>query len=264
MRGIVTFTTDFGQRDPFVAVMKGQVLRRAPEAVLVDITHDVARHRAAEAGFWLARIPPYFPAGTVHVAVVDPGVGSARALIGARAWGQIFLAPDNGLLSDVAAGPGFAARRIASETFATIGARAAGPTFHGRDLLAPLAAELATGRFPFASLGESCVPAQVPGLAQAVPDAGGWRGAVAAVDRFGNLLTNVPGEWLTPGLAWHVQIAGRRARAVSAYAAAAQGELVALVNAWGLVELAMTRGSAAEGLGVGRGEPVWVGRGGDG
>ncbi len=99
--GVITLTTDFGHKDPFVGVMKGQVLRRFPAARLVDLTHEILAHWPAEAGFWLGRSFGYFPPGTVHVAVVDPGVGSARDIAVVEAEGQLFLAPDNGLLAGV-------------------------------------------------------------------------------------------------------------------------------------------------------------------
>ncbi len=258
MRGIVTFTTDFGHQDPFVAVMKGQVLRRAPDAVLVDITHDIARFMPAEAGFWLARIAPYFPAGTVHLAVVDPGVGTARGFVAVRARDQYFLAPDNGLLTELAEGGDAAVRAVSAEVFAAIGAAACGPSFHGRDLLAPLAAELATGRLSFPALGEPCRLVALPATPVPIPDADGWRGAVVTVDHFGNLLTNLEARHLEGVPLWQAEIAGRRARSVSAYAEAAAGELIALVNAWGLVEVAISCGNAAESLGAGRGDGVRV------
>ena len=99
--GVITLTTDFGHKDPFVGVMKGQVLRRFPTARLVDLTHEILVHWPAEAGFWLGRSFVYFPPGTVHVAVVDPGVGSTRDIAVVEAEGQLFLAPDNGLLAGV-------------------------------------------------------------------------------------------------------------------------------------------------------------------
>lgn len=264
MRGIVTLTTDFGQRDPFVAVMKGMILRRAPDAAIVDVTHDIEPFRAAEAGFWLARIPPYFPDGTVHLAVVDPGVGTARGLLAMACGNQLFLAPDNGLLAEVAARPGAAARRIAPATFDAIGASARGATFHGRDLLAPLAAELATGRLPFASVGDPCVPVAGPALAPARPEAGGYGGTIVTVDRFGNLLTNLESAALDPRRDWHVLVAGHEARRATAYGEAPGGALVALANAWGLIEIAESAGHAASSLGVGRGEPVFLRYRGDG
>lgn len=258
MRGIVTLTTDFGLRDPFVAVMKGMILRRAPEAAIVDVTHDIEACRPAEAGFWLARIPPYFPAGTVHLAVVDPGVGTGRGLVAIACDGQLFLAPDNGLLSEVAARPGASARRVAPATLEAIAACARGTTFHGRDLLAPLAAELATGRLPFASLGESCVPVQGPAPAPARPEAEGVAGAVVTVDRFGNLITNIESSMLQDGRDWHAAVGGSEAARATAYGDGPRGALLALVDAWGLVEIAESGGHAASRLGVGRGEAVFL------
>lgn len=258
MRGIITLTTDFGLRDPFVAVMKGQILRRAPEATIVDVTHDVAPYQPAEAGFWLARIQPFFPDGTVHLAVVDPGVGTARRLLAVACGHQTCVAPDNGLLAELCARPGAVVREACAATFAAIGAAAAGTTFHGRDLLAPLAAELATGRLPFAAVGQVCVP--VPGqvVATVRRKAGGLGGVVVTVDHFGNLLTNIDASDLAPGSEWTVAVGGRRARRVAAYGDAAAGELVALVNAWGLVEVAVAAGNAARSLGIGRGEPLFL------
>lgn len=264
MRGIITLTTDFGLRDPFVAVMKGMILRRAPDAAIVDVTHDIEPFRPAEAGFWLARIPPYFPDGTVHLAVVDPGVGTARPLLAVACGSQLFLAPDNGLLSEVAARPGATARRIAPATFEAIGAGARAATFHGRDLLAPLAAELATGRLPFASLGDRCVPIEGPALPPARREQGGHVGVVVTVDRFGNLLTNIEAAALDPRRDWHALVAGRKARRATAYGEVPGGTLLALVNAWGLVEIAESAGHAASRLGVGRGEPVSLHYRGDG
>lgn len=256
MRGIITLTTDFGRRDPFVAVMKGQILRRAPDAVIVDVTHDVAAHQPAEAGFWLARIPPYFPAGTVHLAVVDPGVGTARALAAVAVADQLFLAPDNGLLGEIAARPGAAARAIAAATFRAIGAAADGATFHGRDLLAPLAAELATGRLPFAALGPPCALRPAPAPPPAQPVAGGLRGSVVTIDHFGNLITNIEAPQPGTQAGWEAVVAGQVARRVTAYAEGSPGGLIALVNAWGLVEIAEYGSSAARRLAVSRGEPV--------
>jgi len=161
--GVVTLTTDFGLRDPFVGVMKGQVLLRFPEARLVDLTHEIEAHWPAEAGFWLARSYRYFAPGTVHVAVVDPGVGSARAIAAVEAEGHAFLAPDNGLLAPVlesAQAP--VSRRVSDEVLRRIGVGVVSATFHGRDIFAPLAAEMAAGRLAPADLG-AVVDDLVPG-----------------------------------------------------------------------------------------------------
>lgn len=256
MRGIVTFTTDFGLQDPFVAVMKGQVLRRNRELQLVDITHDIAPYQPAEAGFWLQRAARYFPEGTVHVAVVDPGVGTARALIAVQSEGQLFLAPDNGLLAGIGARPGAVTRRIAAATLATIDATAQGSTFQGRDLLAPIAAELASGSLDFEALGDICRPLATlpPTPVTTVGDQ--LVGQIVTVDRFGNLFSNIDDGHISRSRPWVVIIRGHELRRVGAYGEAATGELVALVNSWGIVEVAEVAGSAARRLDVGRGEPV--------
>ena len=148
-------TTDFGLRDPFVGVMKGQVLRRFAAAQLVDLTHEVLAHWPAEAGFWLGRSFQYFPTGTVHVAVVDPGVGSAREIAVVEAEGHLFLAPDNGLLAGVlerlTQRP--VLRHLDEGILPGSGIHRPSATFHGRDIFAPLAAEIAAGRLALAALG---------------------------------------------------------------------------------------------------------------
>lgn len=256
MRGIVTLTTDFGLQDPFVAVLKGQILRRARDLQLIDISHAISPYRPAEAGFWLERAARFFPAGTVHVAVVDPGVGTARALIAVQSGGQIFLAPDNGLLAGIAGRPDAVARRIAASTWAAVDAVVEGATFHGRDLLAPLAGELATGRRDFASLGEVCEPVKVKELPPVVQQGERFVGEVVTVDHFGNLFSNIDENLLDRSRLWSVTICGRELRRVGAYGEAPAGELIALVNSWGVVEVAEVAGNAARRLDAGRGEPV--------
>ena len=191
--GVITLTTDFGHKDPFVGVMKGQVLRRFPTAQLVDLTHEVLVHWPAEAGFWLGRSFRYFPAGTVHVAVVDPGVGSSREIAIVEAEGQVFLAPDNGLLAGVLErlpSPPLL-RLLDLSILPRLDVHRPSATFHGRDIFAPLAAELAAGRLEPDALGPT-VAELVPGwLDEPVVSAGQVSGAVVTVDHFGNLLTNI-------------------------------------------------------------------------
>ncbi len=253
---VITFTTDFGTRDPYVGVMKGQVLRRCPAAQLVDLSHDIRRHDPAEAGFWLARASRYFPEGTVHVAVVDPGVGTGRALIALSSEGQLFLAPDNGLLGEVAARPGAGARRLDLKRLAGLGITATGPTFHGRDLLAPVAAELASGRLGFDALGEACEPLRLAAWPAPVAQPWGWQGRVVTVDGFGNVFSNLDLTLLEESRNWTVRAGGRELRRVGTYGEAEPGELVALVNAWGIVEVAEVQGDAAARLGLRRGDPL--------
>jgi hypothetical protein len=260
----ITLTTDFGEGSPYVAEMKGVILSINPDARIVDVSHAIPPQNIRHGAIVLDEATVFFPGGSIHVAVVDPGVGTARALVAVACAGQWFLAPDNGLLSEVMARPGATARTIAASTFEAIGARADGATFHGRDLLAPLAAELATGRLPFAALGAPCRPRQSPPLPLAHAVADGFSGTVVTVDHFGNLVTSIEGSQLEPGCRWEAVVAGRVAERVAAYGDGPAGGLVALVNSWGLVEIAESGGSAAARLGVGRGEPVLLRRRRDG
>jgi len=256
MRGIITFTTDFGLADPFVAVMKGQALGRNRDLQLVDITHDITPYQPAEAGYWLERAASYFPEGTVHVGIVDPGVGSSRALAAVACDAQIFLAPDNGLLSGIVARPGAVARRVTGTTLAGFGAIAKGGTFHGRDLLAPLAAELASGNLAFGELGGIFKPVVIPGPPPATWVGERLQGSIVTIDRFGNLFSNIDAGLLDCSRNWSVRIREFELPCVDTYGDALPGELVALVNSWGVIELAEVEGNAARRLGAARGEAL--------
>lgn len=257
--GLITLTTDFGTKDPFVGVMKGQVLRRHADVRVVDLTHEIEAHWPAEAGFWLARSFRYFPTGTVHVAVVDPGVGSARAIAAAEGEGHLFLAPDNGLLGPVVENlQGPVTRRVSEEVLRRIGVREVSATFHGRDIFAPLAAELAAGRLVPQDLGAP-VTDLVPGWLEApTVRAGQVTGSVVTIDHFGNLITNVEAAQL---IALHEAVArvgGRELPLRRTYTDVRPGEYLALVNSFGVLEIARAERSAAEGLGLARGAPVVV------
>lgn len=242
--GIVTLLTDFGGRDPYVGILKGAVLRRAPKAVLVDLCHEVAAQDVAHGAFLWHAVPGRFPMGTVHLAVVDPGVGTDRALLAACAHEAYWIAPDNGLCAAiVAADPQAEVRRIAWDQ---LGLQPESNTFHGRDLLAPIAGFLASGRYSFSALGPRVEPTPL--------DAGSAAPRIVHVDGFGNLISNVPVAALD-GIGG-VRVAGRVLPLYRTYAEAAPGELIALVGSSGLLELAQNRGHAANVLGVGRGEPI--------
>jgi len=258
--GVITLTTDFGHKDPFVGVMKGQVLCRFPAARLVDLTHEILVHWPAEAGFWLGRSFRYFPSGTVHVAVVDPGVGSPRDIAVVEAEGQLFLAPDNGLLAGVLARLGSTPilRRLDDGVLRGLGLHRPSPTFHGRDVFAPVAAELAAGRLRPEALGPVVQELVRGRLDQPVLAAGELSGTVLTVDHFGNLLTNLDAA-LVAQVASPVVRAGRREIPVGrTYSDVGPGEYVALINSFGVLEVARAESSAAEGLGLGRGAPIVV------
>jgi hypothetical protein len=256
--GVITLTTDFGHKDPFVGVMKGQVLRRFPTAQLVDLTHEVLVHWPAEAGFWLGRSYRYFPPGTVHVAVVDPGVGSARDIAIVEADGQVFLAPDNGLLAGVLERVETAPtlRHLDLGVLPRLDVHRPSATFHGRDVFAPIAAELAAGRWQPEALGHA-VQELVPGwLDEPVVGPGQVSGAVITVDHFGNLLTNIDAALLPQAPHTVVRAGGHDIPLRRTYSDVRPGDYLALVNSFGVLEVARAEQSAAHGLGLDRGAPV--------
>lgn len=257
--GVVTLTTDFGLKDPFVGVMKGQLVARFPAVRIIDLTHEIPAHWPAEAGFWLARSFRYFPAGTVHVAVVDPGVGSAREIAAIEAEGHLFLAPDNGLLAPIAdAAPEVTLRHVAPDTLARLGIHAPSATFHGRDIFAPLAAALAAGHLQPHGLGRR-IAELVPGWIEEPHVAPGQvSGTVVTIDHFGNLITNIELRHLRGLPHPVVRVAGRELALRRTYSDVRPGEYLALVNSFGVVEIAQAERSAAEGLGLARGAPLAV------
>ena len=258
MLPLVTLTTDFGAASPYVAAMKGVILSVNPDARLLDLTHSIPPQDVRHAAYFLARAAPYFPAGTVHVVVVDPGVGSGRAALYAEAGGQRFLAPDNGCLTDVLralGGPG-QVRHLTEKRFWR---DAVSATFHGRDIFAPVAGHLTRGTDPaeLGPLAEEWVrlPAAAPR-----PAPGGWVGEVVFVDDFGNLITNLTGEHV-PGAPAAVFLDERELtplRWVRTYAEAAPGECVCLFSSGGDFEIAVVNGSAARQLAAGVGTAVRV------
>jgi len=257
--GVVTLTTDFGLQDPFVGVMKGRLVAQFPAACIIDLTHEIPAHWPAEAGFWLARSFRYFPSGTVHVAVVDPGVGSGRAIAAVEAEGHLFLAPDNGLLGPVVdSAADVTARHVTPALLARLGIRAPSATFHGRDIFAPLAAELAAGRLQPADCGPA-IDELVPGwIEEPQVAAGQVTGTVVTIDHFGNLITNIEPRHLQAIAHPLVRVGGREFPLRRTYSDVRPGDYLALVNSFGVVEVAQAERSAAEGLGLARGAPVLV------
>lgn len=259
--GVITITTDFGHQGPFVGVIKGRILTRFPGAKLIDLTHEILVHWPAEAGFWLTRAFAYFPAGTVHVAVVDPGVGTSRDIVVVRAAGHVFLAPDNGLLAPLVARHRDAeVVRLRAAGLTRLGITRPSATFHGRDIFAPVAAELAAGRCGAHELGESSpadslVPAWVD---EPLVERGSVSGVVITVDHFGNLITNIDGTLTEPFRLPLVHAGHHAFPLLRTYAESRPGQYLALVNSFGVIEIARAEQSAADGLGLGRGTPVTV------
>ncbi len=251
--GIVTLTTDFGLVDPYVGVMHGVILGRAPRARIVDLTHGVPPQAVDLAGFLLARSVQYFPAGSVHVAVVDPGVGTARRALVAEDRGQAFVAPDNGLLAPVLS----RAARVYELDVERFALTARSRTFHGRDVFAPAAAAIAAGTAPRAAgRGAPIEPLARPAPASR-PGPDGGEARVVCADRFGNLVLDVEAADLgaEPGR-WRLECAGATIPVRGTYAEAEPGALLALVNSFGTLEIAVRDGSAADRLGLARGDRV--------
>jgi S-adenosyl-L-methionine hydrolase (adenosine-forming) len=257
--GVITITTDFGHQGPFVGVMKGCMLARFPQARIIDLTHEILVHWPAEAGFWLARAYPFFPAGTVHVAVVDPGVGTARNIIVVRAGGHSFVAPDNGLLAPLVSRNAEAVIvRLGTAGLSRLAIHRPSATFHGRDIFAPVAAELAAGHCQVEDLGEivtSLVPSWVE---DPVVEPRSVSGTVITIDHFGNLITNIDGTLIERFRLPLVHAGNHSFSLLHTYGDTRPGEYLALVNSFGVVEIARAENSAAEGLGLSRGAPVVV------
>jgi S-adenosylmethionine hydrolase len=250
---IVTLTTDFGAHDGYAGAMKGVILSLAPQTQLVDVTHGIPPHDVVAGAVALAQAAPLFPPGTIHVAVVDPGVGGARADIVVAAAGQLFVGPDNGVLSLAAKG----ARRIHAISAAAFRREPVSPTFHGRDVFAPAAGQLAAGAEIDAAgpLLDAMLDLQAP----AVRRHGGMiEGEVIHIDGFGNLITSIAGDALSPDAA--VEVEGTEGRFEPplgrTFSDVDPGALIAYVGSGGQLEIARRDGSAAERVGAARGSPV--------
>lgn len=245
MARAITLLSDFGTADSYVGELKGVLVSLAPDAVLVDVTHDVRPGDVAEGRFLVMRAWHRFPPGTVHLAVVDPGVGTARRAVAGEARGHFFVGPDNGLFGDLVTEGRWIELAIPA---------GAAPTFHGRDVFAPAAARLAAGA-ALAGLGRPATglvhaPAPAPRV-----DGVALVGAVVHVDRFGTLVTNIPGARVEPGV--RIKVGGVEVGTVRrTYGDVAAGQLVAYVGSGGDVEIAVRGGSAARHLGVGVGADV--------
>ena len=268
---LIALLTDFGTADGYVASMKGVILGILPEATLVDVTHEIAPQDVAQGAFVLGSVYRFFPADTIFVAVVDPGVGtSRRALLVVTPHGR-FVAPDNGLLTYVMGQEQRPQAPIETRLFSPLEAAVpptwkaialSGPeywrqpvsaTFHGRDIFAPVAAHLARG-VPPEELGEEVSSLTVLHVPPPVRVGETLRGLVLHVDRFGNLVTNVPAEELPQGSV-RVKVGSATIEGLSATYGEGRG-LVALVGSHGYVEIALVGGSAAQLLGVGVGAAV--------
>jgi len=257
--GVITITTDFGHKGVFAGAMKGVILSRFPDARIVDLMHDIPAQWPPEAGFWVAHSYRYFPRGTVHLAIVDPGVGTDRDILIAEHDGHWFMAPDNGLLARLLdTADDAAVFRLDMAALPRLHIDPPSRTFHGRDIFAPVAAELAAGRTTPVAIGKATRD-WAPGWLED-PDVSPGRiaGLVVSIDAFGNLISNI-GERLLDGLDDPVvHVAGKDLPVHATYGEVEPGEFLALVNSFGVLEVARAEGNAAESLGVERGAPILV------
>lgn len=261
---IISLLTDFGLKDEYAGLVKAVILSINEDARIVDLSHEVPAHDVAGAAFLLAASYPYFPPGSVHVAVVDPGVGTERRILCAKHKGHLFLAPDNGLLTAVLSEGG--TERMVSVENRSYFLKEQSSTFHGRDIFAPVAAYLTRG-VALDSLGPGLSPdraIRLPGL-MAERDEKGISGRILGADRFGNLTTNImAGE--VRELVKGREEAGLRVRVegidvfgfYSAYGQAPEGKPFVLVGSRGTLEIAVREGSAADELGAEADSPVRV------
>lgn len=261
MTTIITLLSDFGTRDAFVGIMKGVVLGIAPQARLVDLTHEVAPQDVLAGALVLRSAVSCFPPGTVHLAVVDPGVGSERRPLLVVTERGALVGPDNGLLYPAAAALGIREIRVLDRAGCFL--QPVSRTFHGRDVFAPVAGRLAAGVAP-GELGSLVADMVELRIAEPRREGGELRGEVVYVDRFGNLVTNLPAAPLAsfPPRGVFVNVGGvSQVPLVSSYAAVPEGAPLAVEGSWGLIEVAVRNGSAAERFAAGRGTVVALSEG---
>lgn len=256
--GVITITTDFGHKGPFAAVMKGVILQHFPDARVVDLAHDIPAHWPPEAGFWISRSYRYFPTGSVHLAIVDPGVGTEREIILAEYDGHVFMAPDNGLLAPILERDSCKVYQLNPESLLDVGIESPSLTFHGRDIFAPVAAEIAAGRLAVHDIGIPTAQWTPGWLDEPEISPGHIRGIIVTVDAFGNLISNIDKSLVDTLQHPVAHIAGHHLEFSATYARVRPGDYLALINSFDVLEIARSEGSAAEGLGADRGAPITV------
>ena len=260
---VITLTTDYGTGDHLVAVLKGVILKINPEVTIVDITHEVTPFDLLDGALAIASAYPYFPPRTIHVVVVDPGVGTERRPLLVSGQNQYFIAPDNGVLSGVfEKEQNFLVRHLTSEHYFL---QPLSKTFHGRDVFAPVAGWLSKHWQP-GSMGEEITDFKRFALPKPKEADGGLKGVVMKIDSFGNLMTNfrvddLPAEAPEKG-AIKLQVGTHAvSRLVPTFASGNPGEAVAFVGSSGYIEIAVNKGNASKTLGIGRGAAVVLAKG---
>lgn len=258
MTSLVTLTTDFGARDPYVAAMKGVLFRVCPGVQVLDLTHEIPPQDVMEGALFLAGIAPYFPPGTIHAAVIDPGVGTGRLAVAAAVDDQVFVVPDNGLLTLVLRNAKHHEAHIIENSACML--PVVSDTFHGRDIFAPAAAQLACG-MDLDDVGPRLADLRSLDFNEAQTlGSGAVRGQVIHIDRFGNAITNICRplvEGLRQGM---VRCGQHEIRGIlRTYSDVPPKHPVALFGSSGLLEIAINEGHAASALDIHRGDDVEVG-----
>ena len=252
---IVSLLTDFGHRDEYVGVLKGVLLGEDPNATIVDLCHRIDAQDTLAAAWMLRAAVPFFPDGTIHLVIVDPGVGTDRLIVAAKSQNHVLIAPDNGILMPVLkAWPPLDIRRVENDTWFR---SPISGTFHGRDIFAPVAGRLSAGA-PFDAVGspvslEALQPLQNDSALTVTHDE--IRGVVVAIDRFGNLITNIDKSDLAhlSSASVVIQVGAHRLAGIAPnYAQVRHGQPVAVIGSRNCLEIAVNCGHAASTLGVGK------------
>jgi len=249
-RPIVTLLTDFGLRDPYVAQMRAVILSVCPRAVIVDISHDVEKFNVRMGAFILASAAPYFPSGSIHVAVVDPGVGTKRLPIVVETKNFFFVGPDNGLLVLAAQSNGI--KHVYQITNQHYMRSTISYTFHGRDIFAPVAGHLANG-VSLKKMGSKFLDYVIPAFSKPLIKNGKIVGEITYIDCFGNIVTNIPVSLLeqlhiSPGMLLQLSIQRKKfvIRLCRAYGEVQVGEPLGIIGSHNFLELSMNQGNAAK------------------
>ena len=253
---LITLTTDFGLRDPYVGIMKGIIAGINPDVDVVDLTHGIAEQDVMAGALTLRHSIRYFPRGTIHVAVVDPGVGSERRPLLIECDRNFFIGPDNGLLS-LAVGRE-TPQHVVQVSNVAYHLQPTSTTFHGRDIFAPVSAHLSLG-VPLDAFGEQVEDFARLAFPKIIRQGNEISGEIIYTDNFGNLFTNIEQHDLTerPKTRFEIVLGKIRISGVAPnYAAARAGDLVAVINSWGLLEIAVNRGSAQQRSGAKIGDTV--------
>jgi S-adenosylmethionine hydrolase len=254
---LITLLSDFGDRDVYVGVMKGVIAQINPKLTVIDLTHQIPPQNIAAARFCLMNASAYFPNGTVHVAVVDPGVGGIRRAIALQLADGFLVGPDNGIFSGVLSqSPAIGAVELTNSQYWRT--QQPSRTFHGRDIFAPVAAHLASG-VSLKELGIEIDPALLVklDLAECSQTEIGVVGCLQYIDHFGNLISNISASYVQ-GKTWYVKAAGLTIRGCETYADVQVGHVIALVGSHGWVEIAINSGNAQTQLQMQLGDRVEV------